>query len=60
VQADALQSRSLLLCCVHNSAEVRISVCTRVVQAGLYFLSAAVFVYSCVVLCDSSMYFKGP
>ena len=52
-----LGSRSFL-CWVRNSAEVRISGCTRVLRTLLYYLSALFFVYSGVLLCDLSTYFN--
>jgi len=55
VRAYTLGSRSFL-CWVRNSAEVRISGCTRVFRTLLYYLSALFFVYY-GVLCDLTLYF---
>ena len=41
-------------CWLRNSAEVHISVCTRVFLSLPFFFSSAFFVYSCVLLCNLS------
>jgi hypothetical protein len=56
VRADALQSRSFL-CWVHNSAEVCMSVCTRVFETLQYFLLTVCPLCSCVLNVRESIYF---
>jgi hypothetical protein len=50
-RTDALNSMSFLYS-AQNSVEVRMAVCTLDFQTLMFFISAVVFLYSCVLFCD--------